>query len=170
MRNTIVFNLNNFDCDCLAAVDDGTNTIAIEARKSGFSSPYIAFTLADGTTATENLQLNGGIIGYEIPKSYYELKGAITFKIKDGEYSSPAVTIIGAENTSGNDLTLRMESNTRFSCKVATVTPEGGEFGDEWKTIINANTAARHSHNNKGALDVIEAALTNTEIEALLND
>lgn len=168
MRNTIVFNLNNFEVDCLAAINDGSNIIAIEARKGGFSSPYIAFILADGSTVTDSLNLNGGIVGYEIPKAYYQQEGSITFRIKDGEYSSPAVTIIGAENTSGNDLTLRMESNTSFYCKVATVTPEGGEFGDEWKAAINANTAARHIHSNKGVLDLLETPLTNLELDALL--
>lgn len=168
MRNTIVFNLNDFDCDCLAAVNDGTNVIAIEARKSDFSSPYIAFSLANGTTIEEKLKQNGGIVGYEIPVEYYEIEGLINFHIKDGKYSSPEITIIGAENQSGNDLTLRMESNTSFICKVATVTPEGGGFGDEWKEAINANTAARHNHNNKGVLDLLETALTNLELEDLL--
>ena len=168
MRNTIVFNLNDFDCDCLAAVNDGTNVIAIEARKSGFSSPFIAFSLADGRTIEESLQQNGGIVGYEIPAEYYEIEGIINFRIKDGEYSSPEITITGAENQSGNDLTLRMESNTSFSCKVATVMPEGGVFGDEWKAAINANTAARHIHSNKGILDSLETPLTNLELDSIL--
>lgn len=168
MRNTIVFNLNDFDCDCLAAVNDGTNAIAIEARKSVFLSPYIVISLDDGTTIEESLRQTGGIIGYEIPAKYYEVDGAINFRIIDGEYSSPKITIIGAENQSENDLTLKKESNTSFYCKVATVMPEGGVFGDEWKEAINANTAARHIHNNKGALDLLETPLTNLELEALL--
>jgi len=167
MRNTIVFNLNDFDCDCLAAVNDGTNVIAIEARKSGFSSPYIAFSLADGTTREESLQQNGGIVGYEIPAEYYSTEGTVTFRIKDGIYSSPEIIIIGAENPSGNNLTLKMESSAKFVCKIATVV-QSGEFGDEWKEIIEKNAASRHDHSNKNVLDNIESIITNSDLEKLL--
>ena len=170
MRNTIIYNLNDFNCDCLSMVNDGSNSLAIEARKSDFSAPQISITLSDSSTVTEALTANNGIITYTIPPSYYTVSGSIIVKIIDGSYSSPEITITGAENNNGNDLTLKMESDTSFICSVANPTPSGGDFSDEWKSAINANTAARHSHSNKGALDVIETALTNTEIEALLND
>lgn len=151
-------------------VNDGSNSLAIEARKSDFSTPQIFITLSDSSTVTEALTDNNGIITYTIPPSYYTVSGSIIVKIIDGSYSSPEITITGAENSNGNDLTLKMESDTSFICSVANPTPSGGDFSDEWKSAINANTAARHSHSNKGALDVIETALTNTEIEALLQD
>lgn len=170
MRNTIIFNLNSFNCDCLSMINDGSNAIEIEARKSGFTSPQIFITLSDSSTVTEALTANNGIITYTIPESYYKVSGSIKLKVIDSEYSSPEITIAGAENNSGNNLTLKMESDTSFICSVANPAPSGGDFSDEWKSAINANTAARHSHSNKGALDVIETALTNTEIEALLQD
>lgn len=170
MRNTIIYNLNDFNCDCLSMVNDGSNSLAIEARKSDFSTPQIFITLSDSSTVTEALTDNNGIITYTIPPSYYTVSGSIIVKIIDGSYSSPEITITGAENSNGNDLTLKMESDTSFICSVANPTPSGGDFSDEWKSTINANAAARHSHSNKGALDVIETALTNTEIEALLQD
>ena len=170
MRNTIIYNLNSFNCDCLSMINDGSNAIAIEARKSGLASPQISITLSDGSTVTEALTANNGIITYTIPQNYYKVSGSIKIKVIDGAYSSPEITIAGAENNSGNDLILKMESDTSFVCRVANPTPSGGDFGDEWKSAINANTAARHSHGNKVALDAIETALTNTEIEALLKD
>lgn len=170
MRNTIIYNLNSFSCDCLSMSNDGSNAIALEARKNNFASPLISITLSDSSTITDVLTANNGIITYTIPQSYYTVSGTIKLKVIDGEYSSPEITIIGAENNNGYDLTLKMESDTKFICSVANPTPSGGEFNDEWKSAINANTAARHSHSNKGALDVIETALTNSEIEALLKD
>lgn len=170
MRNTIIYNLNSFSCDCLSMINDGSNAIALEARKSGLASPQISITLSDGSTVTEALTANNGIITYTIPQSYYTVSGSIKIKVIDGAYSSPEITITGAANNSGNDLTLQMASDTEFTCKVAAAAPSGGDFGDEWKSAINANTAARHSHNNKGVLDAIETALTNTEIEALLEE
>ena len=170
MRNTIIYNLNEFSCDCLSMINDGSNVLAIEARKRNYAAPKISLTLADGTAVQENLKPVNGFINYEIPESYYKVSGNITFKITDGEYNSPVITIAGATNDQNNDLTLVMESDTKFTCKISAVTPSGGDFGDEWKSAINANTVARHSHNNKGVLDAIETALTNTEIEALLEE
>ena len=169
MKNTIIFNLNYFNCDCISMVNDGTNSITIEARKSSFASPYIAFTLADGTTAsTDALQHTGGIISYTIPAEYYSVDGSLALQVFDGDYSSPEISIEGAENASGASLTIKEETDTQFTCIVSTPTPSGGEFTEEWQAVINANTAARHSHSNKGALDTIETALSNTDIEALL--
>lgn len=170
MRNTIIYNLNEFSCDCLSMVNDGSNSLAIEARKRNYAAPKILWTLADGSTAQEALTPVNGFIVYEIPESYYKVSGNITFKITDGEYSSPIITIAGVKNEQNNDLTLVMESDAKFTCKIAAIAPSGGDFSDEWKSAINANTAARHSHSNKGALDAIETALSNTEIEALLEE
>lgn len=170
MRNTIIYNLNDFNCDCLAMVNDATNAIVIEARKSDFAAPQILFTLSDGSTTTKTPTSANGIIAYEIPANYYTVSGVITFRIKDGGYSSPAISIAGAKNDNGNSLTLKQESDTSFICNVAMPAASDEAFTDEWKDAINANTAARHSHANKGALDVIETALSNAEIEALLKN
>lgn len=168
MRNTIIYNLNDFNCDCLVMANDETNAIVVEARKSDFSAPQISFTLSDGSAALETLTAINGIISYEIPANYYTVSGVISFHITDGEYSSPAISISGAENDNGNSLTLKKESDTSFLCNVVTPAASDEAFTDEWKEAINANTAARHSHSNKGALDAIETALSNAEIEALL--
>lgn len=171
MKNTIIYNLNYFDCECLSAVNDGTNSITIEARKSDFAAPYILLTLMDGTAvATDTLQLNGGIISYTIDPELYAVDGSITLQVIDGAYKSPEITIIGAENENGANLTLNEDSDVQFTCQVASVAPSGDGFTEEWQAAINANTAARHSHSNKGALDAIETALTNMEIEALLSN
>ena len=171
MKNTIIFNLNDFNCDCISMVNDGTNSITIEARKNNFTAPHIVFTLSDGTTAeTDELQHTGGIISYTIPAEYYAVDGSLALQVTDGAYSSPEINITGKENASGASLTIKEETDTQFICIVSTPAPSGGEFTEEWQAIINANTAARHSHGNKVALDAIETALTNMEIEALLTD
>ena len=169
MKNTIILNLNDFSCDCLSAVNDGSNSITIEARKGDFSDPHILLTLAGGAQMDSGaLQPNGGIISYTIPEKAYDTSGDLLLQITDGGYRSSVITITGAANESGNNLTLEEKTETHFICIVAMPMPTGGAFTEEWQAAINANTAARHSHSNKGALDVIETYLTNIELEKLL--
>ena len=114
MRNTIIYNLNDFNCECLSMVDTGANALAVEARKDDFSSPALVITLADGTSVTANLTPDDGVISYTIPQSYYNLSGAISFKFTDGSYESESVTIQGVVIESGYSLAVNYISDTSF--------------------------------------------------------
>ena len=132
MRNTIIYNLNSFNCDCLSMINDGSNSLAIEARKSDFSAPEIVITKADGFTVTEKLTPAAGVIKYTIPQSYYNLSGFISFKITDGDYESEVITIQGVVIESGYSLAVTYISDTSFNL-VATKQSGGsgkGEKGD----------------------------------------
>lgn len=132
MRNTIIYDLNSFNCDCLSMVNDGSNSLAIEARKSDFSAPAIVITKADGSTVAENLTPADGVIKYTIPESHYNLSGSISLKITDESYESSIVTIQGVAIESGYSLSVNYISDTSFSL-VATKPPSGsgqGEKGD----------------------------------------
>lgn len=133
MKNTIIYNLNNFDCECISMVNDGNNSLAIEARKADFSAPAITLTLADGSTVTENLTATDGVVKYTIPQNYYNLAGSIRIKITDGSYMSDGITIQGVTIESGHSLAVNYISDTSFSL-VATKQNSGtggqGEKGD----------------------------------------
>ena len=62
MRNAIIYNLDSFNCDCLSMINDSSNSLSIEARKSDFAAPAIVTTKADGTAATETLTPADGVI------------------------------------------------------------------------------------------------------------
>ena len=127
MRNTIIFNLNSFNCDCLSMTNDGANSLAVEARKSDFSAPEIVITKADGSTVTEKLTPADGVVKYTIPQSYYNLSGSISFKITDGTYESNSVTIQGITIESGYSLSVKYISDTSFSLSATKLTSSSGQ-------------------------------------------
>ena len=127
MRNTIIFNLNSFNCDCLSMTNDGANSLAVEARKSDFSAPEIVITKADGSTVTEKLTPADGVVKYTIPQSYYNLSGSISFKITDGTYESNSVTIQGITIESGYSLSVKYISDTSFSLSATKPTSSSGQ-------------------------------------------
>ena len=127
MRNTIIFNLNSFNCDCLSMINDGANSLAVEARKSDFSAPEIVITKADGSTVTEKLTPADGVVKYTIPQSYYNLTGSISFKITDGTYESNSVTIQGITIESGYSLSVKYISDTSFSLSATKPASSSGQ-------------------------------------------
>lgn len=127
MRNTIIFNLNSFNCDCLSMINDGANSLAVEARKSDFSAPEIVITKADGSTVTEKLTPADGVVKYTIPQSYYNLSGSISFKITDGTYESNSVTIQGITIESGYSLSVKYISDTSFSLSATKPASSSGQ-------------------------------------------
>ena len=114
MKNAIIFNLNNFDNECISMINDGSNSLAIEARKENFSNPAVVLTLANGSTATESLTAAGGVVKYTIPQSYYNLSGIIGLKIKDGSYESELITIKCTVIESGYSLAVKYISDTSY--------------------------------------------------------
>ena len=131
MRNTIIYNLNNFGCDCLSMINDGSNSLTIEARKSDFANPQITFVLMDGSTLEVSLSASGGVVSYAIPRTYYAAAGSITLHFQDGDYTSPEITITGVEIPGGSSLAVKYISDTSFSL-VATIQGTGskGEKGE----------------------------------------
>lgn len=170
MKNTIIYDLASQSLDCISVVNNG-NSIELEFRNDIILAPFIIFTLNDGSVvSTDPLEVKDKTVSYTIPEAYYNLTGSVSFKIKDTDYESETFTLAGVSFSNGANLMITASTDTTYICSAKVPTPEGGTFDDEWRAAINANTAARHSHDNKTVLDNIKTALTNMELEQLLSE
>lgn len=151
MRNTIIFNLDAAcNCNCLAAVGDGSNSLTIKAEKDNFTNPAINITLADGSSVTKKITAADGWITYTIPQSYYNLAGTIGLKITDGNYESDLITIKCTVIESGYNLAVKLISDTFYEL---TTTKKTSGSGGVDESVLENYAPKEHTHEWKDITD-----------------